>query len=371
MLFLTRLRALIIKELQALLGDPAGRRILILPVILQTTLFPLAATLEVKNNTLAIFNQDAGPESIELIQRLSRAKAFTNVLFLHSDEAVTETLDDQQALVVLRFPQDFSRRIATGDPAPLQALLDGRRSNSSQIAFSYIQDIVRQFSNEQQMDGKGRTPPSELVIRHRYNPNLDYTYFILPSLVAIILTVTTLIVTSLSVAREREQGTFDQLLVSPLSPEMILVGKAVPALLVGLAQATVILLAAVLAYRIPFEGSLLLLYGAACLYVMALVGFGLLISSFCSTQQQAFLGTFSFVMPAILLSGFTAPIENMPGWLQPLTLANPLRHFIVIAKSIFLKDAGPGFVAYHSFPLILIAVITLSVSIVIFRRRVG
>lgn len=368
MLFFTRLRALIIKELQALLGDSTGRRILIVPVILQTTLFPLSTTLEVKNNTLAVFNEDAGGESVELIQRFARARAFTNLLVLHSDHEVRDTLEDQKALLVVRFPQDFSRRLASGDPAPLQVLLDGRRSNSSQIAFSYVQDIVQNYL-EETAAARGIPPASELLIRHRFNPNLDYKYFILPSLIAIILTITTLIVTSLSVAREREQGTFDQLLVSPLSPEMILIGKAVPALLVGLAQATIILLAAVLVYRIPFQGSLLLLYGGACVYVLALVGFGLLISSICATQQQAFLGTFAFVMPAILLSGFTAPVENMPGWLQTVTLANPLRHFVMISKSIFLKDADAGFVFHSLVPLLLIALITLSLSVLIFRRR--
>ena len=370
MLFFQRIRALVVKELQSLLGDPMSRRILIMPVILQTTLFPLAATLEVKNNTLAVFNQDSGPVSVELIQRMARAKAFSRVLYVHSDPDANAAIENQKALLLVRFPGDFSRMVEGGFPATVQVILDGRRSNSSQIAFGYVQEIVRNYSDERN-EAEGSIAPSEVIVRNRFNANLDYTYFILPSLVAIILTVTTLIVTSLSVAREREQGTFDQLLVSPLTPEMILIGKAIPALLIALAQATVVLLAAVVVYRIPFEGSLALLYGRACFYVFALVGFGLLISSVCATQQQAFLGTFCFIMPAILLSGFTAPVENMPGWLQTLTWLNPLRHFIVIAKSIFLKDAGFDFVIQHAIPLVIIAVTTLSAAVLIFRRRVA
>jgi ABC-2 type transport system permease protein len=341
-----------------------------MPVLLQVALFPLAATLEVKNNTLAIFNEDAGPASGELLQHMMRAKAFSKVIYLHSEKDVRETIDNQKALIVIRFAPDFSRKIASGDPATVQGLMDGRRSNGSQIAFGYIQEIVKKYSIERGLV-HGQIAPSEVIVRSRFNPNLDYTYFILPSLVAIILTITTLIVTALSVAREREKGTFDQLLVSPLTPEMILLGKAIPAVFVALIQATIIILSAVLIYRIPFQGSLALLYGSACFYIFSLIGFGLLISSVCATQQQAFLGVFCFIMPAILLSGFIAPVENMPHWLQIGTLINPLRHFIVIAKGIFLKDLGLGFVAQSILPLILIAFVTLGASVVLFRRRVA
>ncbi|MEO8352058.1 MAG: ABC transporter permease [Chthoniobacteraceae bacterium] len=367
---LRRILALVKKELQVLMADPDGRRLIIIPVLLQSILFPLAATLEVKNNTLAVFNEDQGAESIELIQRFARAAAFTEIRPVTNERAMTEVLDGQEAIAVVRFPPSFSRAIAQGNPAPLQLLLDGRRSNSSQIATSYLQDIASGYFNERQME-HGAAPASELIIRHRYNPNLDYKWFILPSLVAIILTIGALITTSLSVARERERGTFEQLLVSPLTPEMIMLGKAIPSMIVGLLQATAILMVAVFVYRVPFEGSLLLLYGSAILYFVALVGVGLLISSFCATQQQAFLGAFSFIMPAILLSGYTSPIENMPVWLQHLTWLNPIRHFIVIVKDIFLKDASLAFVVRTSIPLILTSVLTLGLSIVIFRRRLS
>lgn len=370
MQFFQRITALVIKELRALLGDPASRRVLIIPVVLQVVLFPLAATLEVKNNTLAIFNEDTGPDSFELAQRLGRARAFTQVLYLHHDQEVRETIDNQKALVVVRFASDFSRNLASGETATVQSLMDGRRSNSSQIAFGYIRQIVQSYASERGL-ARGQVAPSEVIVRSRFNPNLDYIYFILPSLVAIILTITTLIVTALSVAREREQGTFDQLLVSPLTPEMILLGKAIPAVIVALAQASIIILAAVLIYRVPFEGSVALLYGSACFYVFSLIGFGLLISSVCATQQQAFLGVFCFIMPAILLSGFVAPVENMPPWLQTGTLINPLRHFIAIAKGVMLKDLSLGFVAQSILPLIAITTVTLGAAVVMFRRRVG
>jgi ABC-2 type transport system permease protein len=367
---LFRIATLILKELQALVQDRQSRMLLIAPVILQLAIFPFAATLEVKNNTLGVFNQDAGAESIELIQRLSRAQAFTKMLFIHSDEEWRRAIDEQQALIVLRFSPEFSRAIAAGKPALLQVALDGRRSNGGQIALGYVRQILQAYLDSRDA-AQGRVPKSEIIVRHWFNPNLDYVRHIIPSLVAIITTISTLIVTSLSVAREREQGTFDQLLVSPLTPGMIMIGKTVPALIVAASQATIILSAGVLVYRIPFQGSLALLYGSMFFYILALAGFGLLISSICSTQQQAFLGVFSFMMPAVLLSGFPSPVENMPQWLQYLDWFNPLRHFIIIVKGVFLKDIGIQDLFHPLWPLIVIAVITLASANWMFRRRLG
>jgi len=367
---LLRILALIKKELQMLLADPQSRKLVVIPVLLQVILFPLAATLEVKNNSLAVLNEDGGQASLELQQRLVRAEAFSRVLYLTGAAQIAPTLDGQKAIVVIRFPSDFSRKVAAGAPAPLQLLLDGRRSNSAQIATSYIQDITTGYFNERAL-ASGKAPASELIVRHRYNPNLEYQWFILPCLVGIILTVSALILTALSVAREREHGTFEQLLVSPLTTEMIMIGKASAVMVVGLFQATIIILAALFVYKVPLAGSLGLIYACSVLYFAALVGVGLFISAICATQQQAFLGAFAFIMPAILLSGYTSPVENMPQWLQTVTWFNPIRHFIVIVKSIYLKDVPLDFVLANCVPLAVIAVATLTVAVIIFRRKFG
>ena len=364
-----RILTLVIKEMQALLRDRQGRMLLILPVLLQLAIFPFASTLEVRNNTLAVFNEDAGKESVELIQRLSRAKAFTRLIVLRSEPELRQTIDTQKALIVLRFPADFSRLVAAGQPATIQA--DPRRtgSNSGQVALGYAQQTLQSYLDDRNArPGTARRGQTSWC-GHWFNPNLDYVRHIIPSLVAIITTISTLIVTSLSVAREKEQGTFDQLLVSPLTPGMIMVGKGVPALLVAMAQATIILAAGVWIYRIPFMGSLLLLYGSMVFYILALAGIGLFISSMCSNQQQAFLGVFSFVMPAILLSGFPSPVENMPAWLQAVDWFNPLRHFIVIVKGVFIKDIGPAVLFRSLWPLLVIAGLSLSAADWMFRRR--
>ena len=209
-----RLTSLVRKELQALLRDPQSRRLLIMPVVLQLLLFPLAATLEVNNETLAIFNEDSGPHSIELTQRFSRASAFRNIIAVHSEAEMRRIIDQQQAVVVVRFPETFSRDIESHHGPQMQAIADGRRSNSGQIAIGYLQEIVQSYQREAMLSATPQIQPvSQVVVRHWFNPNLDNAWSIVPSLIAIITTISTLIVTALSVAREREQGTFDQLLV--------------------------------------------------------------------------------------------------------------------------------------------------------------
>ena len=365
-----RILTLVIKELQALLRDRQGRVLLVAPVIIQLAVFSTAATLEVKHNTLAVFNEDAGAESVELLQRFARAKAFTEVLYVHNEAELRRVIDEQDALLVLRFGPDFSRSVAAGRPASIQAILDGRRSNSGQIALGYIRQILQGYLDERAKSAH-KISLSELNVRHWFNPNLDYVRHIIPSLVAIITTISTLVVTALSVAREREQGTFDQLLVSPLTPGMIIVGKTIPALIVAGFQATIIVLAGVFVFRIPFQGFPPFLYGAMFFYILAVAGFGLLISSICSTQQQAFLGAFSFMMPGVLLSGFPSPVENMPLWLQWIDWFNPLRHFIVLVKGVFLKDAGPAVLFQSLWPLLVIAAMTMAAANWMFRRRIG
>lgn len=370
MIWLHRIIALIRKELQILFADRQSRQLVIIPVVLQIILFPLAVTLEVKNTTLAVLDEDGGQMALELTQRFTSSNAFTKIIHLTGAKQIDAVMDNQSAIAVVRFGQDFSTKAEARLAAPMQLILDGRRSNSSQIAASYIQDILINYFNEK-YQSQGAVPTTALAIIHRYNPNLDYQWFILPSLVPLILTVSALILTALSVAREHEQGTLDQLLVSPLTPTMIMIGKAVAVLLVGLFQASVIIAAAVFVYRVPLSGSLALIYGSAILYFLALVGVGFLISALCSTQQQAFLGAFSFIMPAILLSGIASPIENMPAWMQTVTWINPVRHFMLIVKSIFLKNASLDFVLIHSIPLIITSTITLTLAVIIFKKRFG
>ena len=369
---LHRIITLIIKELFMIMRSPQSRMIVIMPVIIQVAIFPFAATLEVQNAKIGIYNDDAGAHSLEITQRLAMGSSFSRVVLLHNDEAVAEAVNNQRVLMVVRFPADFSRSVMSGQSASVQVILDGRRSNAGQVALNYVQSILMQYQAELlEQSGKSLPLNTSLEFRNWYNPNLDYKWFILPSLVALITTIGVMIFTALSVAREREQGTMDQLLVSPLSTGEIFVGKAVPAVIVAMLQGTMVLIGAVVFYRIPFSGSIILFYINMLLYGLSLVGVGLLISAVCSTQQQALIGVFLFLMPAIILSGYLTPVENMAESLQYITLVNPIRHFTEITKQIYLKDADFQVVWQSMWPLILITVFSAAFAYGFFRRKIN
>jgi ABC-2 type transport system permease protein len=365
----SRMLTLIHKEFVALLRDKRARVILIMPPLLQLLVFAFAATLEVKNNVLAIYNEDSGPHSMELISRLTRAGAFNELNYVFSLSAMEEQIENQESLLALHFPETFSADIQNRTGARLQVIVDGRRSNSGQIALGYLQEITNDLVQELLAGSGIASPHSELVVRHWFNPNLQYLWFNIPGLLMILTTLVTMIVTALSVAREKELGTFDQLRVSPYSSAEILSGKAIPAYIVALCEGLVIIGIGVFVYGVPFEGSFILLYGTLSVYLLSLIGVGLFISSLCQTQQQAILGVFSFILPAVLLSGFASPVENMPGWLQVLDLANPLRHYFVISKGVFLRDMTPAMAWTHTWPILIIGACTLFAAHWLFRHK--
>lgn len=367
----TRIAALIVKELLAVLRDPRARMVLIGPPILQLLIFAFAVTLEVKEARIAILDQDRGPWAYEMIQRLQGSPTFTDLVFLDSVENIRPTIDNQDAIAVVHFPQSFSGDIAAGRGTTVQLVFDGRRSNAAQIVQGYIARIVQTLNADIAMRQGRAQAPSTLVMRSWFNPNLDYHWFTVPSLIGIIGLLLGISVTALSVAREKELGTFEQLLVSPLQPVEILIGKTVPTLLIGLFNGTIFLLIGHFAFAIPFTGSLWLLYGALVVYLIAVIGIGLFISTLARTQQQAFLGAFVFAAPAILLSGFATPVENMPEWLQDFTMINPLRHFLVIVNGLFTKDMPLETVARNAWPLLAIALVTISLSSWLFRKRLN
>ena len=364
---LTRLRALMIKELLNILRDPKSRTVLIAPPIIQIFIFSFAMTMEAKNIHLGVLNLDAGRAGFELVQRFQHAEIFSQIITLTGKPEIPSVLDEQRALAVLVVPVDFSRRLEAGETTAVQLLLDGRKTNTAQIVQGYAQRILDGFLMDLNPDAGRR--PATLLTRHWFNPNLEFMWYTVPSLICILSTIISLILTALSVAREREMGTFEQLLVSPLQPIEILVGKALPALFLALCSASLLLAIAIFVFRIPFQGSLALLYGAMVIFLMAIIGIGLFISSLSMTQQQAILGAFVFMPPAVILSGFATPIENMPTWLQNFTVVNPLRWFLIIVRGIFLKDMPPADVLANTLPMVAIAVVTLTAATWLFKRR--
>lgn len=365
----TRLKALIIKELLAVLRDPKGRMILIGPPIIQLLVFSYAATLEVRNVDVLVLNRDSGSWGRELVHRIEGAPTFRDIVHTDRPEEVREAIDRQRVIAAVRIGPTFSRDIEAGRPADLQIILDGRRSNASQIVAGYLNQIVADLAADTPTGRRMAASSIEIVPRNWFNPNLIFQWFMVPNLVASIALLIGLIVTALSIARERELGTFDQLMVSPLRTHEILIGKLTPPIMIGFFHLTIYILAAVFVFGVPLRGSLLLLYGSGIFYLAAVVGIGLFISAMSMTQQQAILGAFLFMVPAMLLSGFATPIENMPGWLQPVTIINPLRYFLVIVRGVFLRDLPLSEVIANTIPLFLIALVTLSAAAWLFRRR--
>jgi ABC-2 type transport system permease protein len=364
-----RIVTLIQKEVLAVFRDPRNRVALIMPPILQLFLFSFTGTLEVKHVRLGVWNQDYGQAANELIQRLSASPNFDRIEFAHSRSDFQQMVDSQRVLLALAILPDFSRKFQEEKSAPIQVIADGRKSNASQIAQGYVIQVVNQFVSEQQPADNATNV--QLVQRNWFNPNLDYIWFTLPSLAVLITLQICLNVTAMSVSREREMGTFDQLLVSPMQPLEIMAGKSIPALILGLIEATIFILITVLVFRIPFHGSVPFLYLSLTVFIAAMIGIGLSISSIAVTQQQALLGIMTVMFPALLLSGYAAPIENMPAWLQPITYANPLRYIMVVIKGVFLKDMPPVEILNNTWPMAIIAVFTLSFATWLFRRRLA
>ncbi|QEH32307.1 Inner membrane transport permease YbhR [Aquisphaera giovannonii] len=366
---LGRVRCLIVKEFLAVWRDKKSRIILIVPPLIQMTVFTFAATQEVKDVPVAVYDQDPGTSGRDLLMLFEGSPNFSKVIRVRSDAEAARALGDQDAVMVVRVGQDFSRELAAGRPGKVQLLLDGRRSNASRVLSGYAAEIVARYDARLAAARRGPPPASTVVARAWFNPNLEAKWSTVPALVAILSTLMGLMITGMSVARERELGTFDQVLVSPLSPTEILIGKSIPAMVIGLGEATGMILVGVLVFGVPFRGSIPLLYVSIAVYLSALIGVGLLVSSVARTQQQAILYSFMFMVPAMLLSGFATPVENMPDWLQAVTLANPVRHFLGILKGLFLKDLPAAEVARRLVPLLIIAACTLTSASWLFRRR--
>ena len=366
---LHRIGALIRKELLAILKDPRSRITLFAPPIMQCLIFGYAATLDLNRAPYAVLDQDRSPASYELLARLDGSHAFQRVANLASPADIAGAIDNRRALLVLQIGQDFERRLQAGQAADIQVIADGRNSNTAGTAMGYVNQAVADFNVDWQTRRGAAAPPIQPEVRAWYNANLETRWNMIPALIGTLTMMQTVMLTALSAAREREQGTFDLLLVTPLRPLEIIIGKAAPSMMVGAVQATNVLLVAQLWFRIPFQGSFLVLYAGLLLFLLAAVGLGLFVSSISSTMQQAMLYTFIVMMPFILLSGLTTPISSMPAVLQDLTLINPLRYAIDISHRVYLEGVGLDRLGADLLPLAAIAVVSLTGASWMFERR--
>ena len=369
MTVLRRILALILKECITILRDPKSRAVVIGPPIIQFFVFGYAATFDVTNVRYAVLDEARTPESRQLLADFQGSESFRLVNSLDSVRQIAKVIDEQQARMVIHIGPRFSKQLLTGEPADLQVIVDGRNSNVASVALSYVNAIVQRFNTDFAAGGVETAVLPRIDSRAWFNSNLLSRWYVVAALGGTISMVVVMILTSLSVAREREFGTFDQLLVAPFTPGEILLAKSIPGMAFGMLDSLLLSAAGVWWFGLPFRGSIAALVVTLTIFMLSIVGLGLLISALSTTMQQALLGSFIFIMPAVILSGFTTPIENMPNWLQIGTLANPLRFVIKALRLIFLEGADLSGVWPQLWPLAIIAVISLPPAAWLFRHR--
>jgi ABC-2 type transport system permease protein len=363
-----RLAAQVVKEIQSYFRDPSQRLALFGPPLIQLFILSSAATLEVSNVDIAVFNEDSGAASHEVIERVKAAHFVREVVVVDRQDVITRLIDERKVLAGIHFSSDFSRDVAAGRPARFQTLIDGRRANAGQITLSYLQAIANDFGADV-ADTMAVGSPPQVEVRHWFNENLLYTWFFVPGMMGVLLMFNALVSTATSIAKERENGTFDQLLVSPSTPLEIVIAKSVPAFVAGTTMASIMITFCVFAFRIPLLGSLPLLMMCMMLFIFAMVGIGLMLSSICGTQQQAILGAFAIGYPMLLTSGFATPYANMPDWLQIVAQVSPMKHFLIIIQGSFAKAMPPSDILANAWPLVVIATVSMSLAMVIVKRK--
>ena len=337
-----------------------------MPVLLQSLLFGYVATYDLNHVPYALLDMNHSQKSAEFLAKIDGSSTFKRTLTLGNAHDIAPAMDSGDVLLTIVIPQDFDRQLAKGQKAPLQVITDGRNTMTASLASGYIASIVSAYNAQ-------ANPHLNVVTAETiswYNPNLETRWMFLPALIILLGLVQVLMLGGLSVAREREQGTFDQLLVTPLSPWQILFGKAAAPILIGLFQATLVLLICRFWFQIPFAGSLPLLYLAIFFFLLSCTGMGLSISAISQTMQQVMVYCFVLLMPMVLLSGLATPVANMPEILQKLTYANPMRFALEAVRRIYLEGAVFAEVGYNFIPMLLVAALTLPLAAWLFRNNI-
>ncbi|MFZ0931857.1 MAG: ABC transporter permease [Syntrophobacteraceae bacterium] len=366
---LRRILALIRKELLAILKDPRSRFTVLGPPVIQAFIFGYAATYDLNHVRYAVYDQDRSEASRQFLADIDGSGTFRRVANLRDQREIAPLIDSRRVLIVVQIGQDFERRLLLGQPADVQVIADGRNSNTAGTALNYIGTIADSFNATWRQTNGSPPPPVHAVQRAWYNPNLETRWFMVPGMIGMLTLVQMIVITAMSVAREREQGTFDQLLVTPFRPIEIMIGKSVPSILIGLVQVTMVLTLALFWFKIPFQGSLFTLYAGVLLFLITAVGVGLTVSSVAATMQQALMGSFLTIMPFAMLGGLNTPISNMPRGIQYVTFIDPLRWVISIIHRVFLEGASLRRISSDLWPLALIALFTQAIAVWMFRRR--
>jgi len=372
-----RIYRMMIKEFIQVLRDPRMRFLIFVTPVVQLIVFGFAVTTDVGHIKTAVLDQDRSAESRALVEQFTSSGYFDVIARVETPAELGYLLDRTQVIAAIQIERGFADDLAAGRQTSIQVLIDGTDSNTGTVAMDYAQKITAAFSRRQlddaaRQDVLAAAPVGLVELRSRawYNPDLKSRYYNVPGVVAVVLLMTSLLLTSMAVVREREIGTMEQLMVTPIRPLELILGKTLPFVVISYVDLVVVMLVAVHGFDIPIRGNAVLLIFGAGLYLMSTIGVGLFISTMSMTQQQALMSSFFFFLPATLLSGFMFPIENMPDPAQWITYLNPLRYFLVIIRDVFLKGSGIDLLWPQFLALSVLGTLVLVFSAMRFHKRI-
>jgi len=375
---LRRIGRIIRKEFIQLRRDPKLLRIVIMAPVFQLFIFGYAVTTDVRHISTAILDEDRTAASRDFAERFVRSRYFDFDYSLDDPRQINRLLDTGRAQMALRIPRGFAEDLDRRRTAKVQIILDGSDSMTAGIISGYVGAVVREYSARLALDRLDRmravipqVPRLDPRLRVWYNPDLKSVNFMVPGVMCMILLVVTMLLTSLAIVKEREVGTLEMLVVTPIKARELMIGKTVPFIILGFLDMVLVLIVAVLWFQVPIAGSVLLLFALAAVFLLTSLGTGLFISTVSRTQQQAMMTAFFIMMPSIILSGFMFPIENMPHVIQWLTYIIPLRYFLVIIRGIFLKGNGFAILWPQVAALLALGMAIMAMSVLRFTKRLG
>jgi len=376
---LRRISAIIYKEYIHISRDIIALGMLIFFPVFALFLFGIAINLDIKHIPLAVYDQDRSHDSRALTEKFSQSGYFDLKARLTSEKEINGFVDTRKVKVVLRFPSDFSRDLHRGKDTPVQLIIDGADNNTANIIMGYSNAIIPKFSRDmlgtllqnEGMSLPAQVPSVDLRPNICYNPELKSTIFLVPGLIGLLLMSITVIRTSITIVREKERGTMESLLVTPLKPLELMIGKITPYIIISFIILALIILLARYIFQVPIRGNILTLFSLSGLFIAATLGIGLFISNSADTAQTAWLmGFLSSILPAIILSGFIFPIESMPYPIQLITYLFPIRYFLVMLRGILLKGVGITVVYPEALILLLFALVIIAASVLRFKKKV-
>ena len=372
------LRLIIWKEFTQIRSDPLTIRLIILPVFVQMFILGYALTTEVKNVTITVLDRSNTPESVSLVQAVLYNKLFRFAGYAQSEADCRGRLDAGDAKLALVVPADFSKSLSASSGADVSLMIDGQDANSSNIASGYVNSIIQGWSIsflKEKLAARGLRIQNVLPVEVRpvilYNPMLKSTWYMVPAFAVILVTMITAILTAFSIVKEKESGTLEQLMVTPLSPVHVVLGKIVPYILIGLFELTAVLASAMLWFRVPFRGNFFTVLLFGLIYMGSSLGVGILVSTVVRNAQQVLFLLWFILIFFLFLSGFFLPLENLPVWVQNLTCINPLRYFMFILREMFLKGSGFAELWPQGLSMLAIGCVVFGASLLMFQRKVS